>query len=343
MNITNSRFSAAADKFADKHHRRGIWEIWAKYDIRSQRDGHRYVVAVEPDLPPAPNLRKDIEGALEETGGRVIPGSRADMLLREAVERREARREGWVYWPLVEEPELFLKFARLADEGMLDASPTVDELDTDKNAQAAKDWAETYGVLGLTRVVADEFGFRGASTKGGMADTVAAFAHEAWVANGCLRLFEAATAEELDMDTISSHMTPRGKALYANPPARARGSALDAVARETQRRIAGNAYPALYGKVGRFVAGWSFTSLLGAMWLQMFWLLTATEEPQRCRNCDKIIAYEQPPQLMQGMKRDDRSAGYRTRIDKKFCDKKCRDRYHYLTVTKPGREAARSV
>ena len=162
------------------------------------------------------------------------------------------------------------------------------------------------------------------------------------MANGCLRLYEAATAAEPDTELIASYMLPRDKAL-AHRPAWARAWALDAVATATQERIAGNAYPALYGEVGRFVAGWSFMNLLGAMWLQMFWLLTATEEPQRCRNCDKIIAYEQPDQLMQGTKRNDRSGGYRTRRDKRFCGKKCRNEHTYLTKTKPRRQAARSV
>jgi len=49
------------------------------------------------------------------------------------------------YRPLVDAPELFLEFARLSDERGLDA-----ELGTDKNAGAAVDWAQTYGVLGLT-------------------------------------------------------------------------------------------------------------------------------------------------------------------------------------------------
>src|SRR5215211_113571 len=335
MDITRDSFSAAADKLADKEHRRGIWEVWAKYDIRQRKDGHRYVLRVEPDeseLPP----RVDLAEALEKTGGVVAPGSPEEELMERAMERQQLRKEGWVYWPLVEKPGLFLEFARLADDGRLDNAATRDELDTDKNAVAAWDWAWEHGTLGLTRVGPDEFDCRGASTLGGEVDTVAAFAHEAWVANGCLRLFEAATAEELDVDLIASYLTPRGKARFAHsPPATIRAFALDIVATETQHRIAGDVYPALYGKVDKLTAGWSFTSLLGAMWLQMFWLLTATEAPQRCNYCDKIIAYEQPEQPLQGVKRNDRSAGYRTRRDKGYCDKTCRDRHYYLTVTKP--------
>jgi hypothetical protein len=85
------------------------------------------------------------------------------------------------------------------------------------------------------------------------------------------------------------------------------------VASETQQKVAGNAYPGLYGEVGKFVQGWDFMNLLGAMWLQMFWLLTASETPRRCRNweCDKVIAYEQPEPLARVVKKNDRSGGYK--------------------------------
>jgi hypothetical protein len=322
---------------------KGIWVYWAKYDIRMREDGQRYVLAVERDeseLPP----RVDLAKALEKTNGRVAPESPEEELMRRARERDELRKKGYVYWPLVENPDLFLEFARLADDGSLDNADTVDELDTDKNAGALLDWVRDHGVLGLTFLEPDDFGFRPVNTRGGKADTVAAFAHEAWVANDCLRLYEAATAEELDMELIASYIgDPRHELLYTLTPAMTREWALSTVADKTQRKVAGNVYPVLYGEVGKLVRGWSFTNLLGAMWLQMFWLLTAAEEPQRCKNCDKIITYEQPDQPMQGTKPNNRSGGYRTRKDKMFCNKKCRNRYTYLTTTKPRRQAARTA
>jgi hypothetical protein len=341
MRITEDDFLDASGKFADNERRNAIWVFWAKYDTRLRKDGQRYILAVEPDeseLPP----RVDLAKALEIMDGIVAPGSPEEEIMRQAIARDRFRKKGWVYWPLVENPDLFLEFARLADDGGLDNAATVDHLDTDKNEDVALRWAREHGVLGLTRVRPDDFGFRGASTRGGVEDAVGAFAREAWRANACLRLYEAATAEELDTDLISSYMYPRQKTFFLHTPARARAWALDVVATETQNQIAGNAYPALYGEIRRLVAGWSFTNLLGAMWLQMFWLLTATEQPQRCKNCDRIITYEQPDQLMQGTKPNDRSAGYRTRKDKRFCSKKCRNRYTYLTTIKPRRQAARA-
>src|SRR5829696_4758766 len=328
MGITKKKFSVAADKIADKAHRAGRWDVYPKYITRQRRDGERYLIVAEPDdLPPRVDL----------AGGRISPGSSEEDLMRQAIKRSKARREVWPYPPLARVPDLFLKFARLADNEGLDQG-VVGELDTDKNAAVALSWAHENGVLGLTSSV-EEDGLRIARTIGGRADTVEAFAREAWTANDCLQLYEAATAETLDADLIASYMPSRPRA-FAATPAGTTAWALDAVASKTQRKVAGNAYPALYGTVGRFVPGWDFINLLGAMWLQMFWLLTSSEAPRRCKNweCDRVIAYEQPDQPTRGTEKNDRSGGYKTRSDKAVCSKKCGNRYNYLTRTKPRRQ-----
>jgi hypothetical protein len=86
-----------------------------------------------------------------------------------------------------------------------------------------------------------------ASTREGTEDTVSTFAAEPWTANACLRLYEAATAEELDANLIAAHMPRRGKAIYTATPAATREWAFSEVARVTQEEVRGNAYPALYG------------------------------------------------------------------------------------------------
>jgi hypothetical protein len=331
MGITKEEFSGAANKIADKAHRAGRWDVYPKYITRQRRDGKRYLIAAEPDdLPPRVDL----------AGGRISPGSPEETLMNQAIERSKARKEVWPYSPLAREPDLFLRFARLADDDGLDGG-AAGELDTDKNADVALSWAHVYGVLGLTSVEDD--GLRGTSTKGGEADTVEAFVRAVWTANDCLRLYEAATAEVLDADLIASYMPSHPRA-FAGTPASTSAWALDAVASETQLKVAGNAYPALYGEVGSFIQGWDFMNLLGAIWLQMFWLLTASETPRRCRNweCDRIILYEQPEQPMRLVSKNDRSGGYRTRVDKGFCSKKCSNRYNYLTRTKPRRQSRKS-
>lgn len=341
MGLSKIDLVRAANKFADTERRMGIWDVWAKYDVANQKDGGRYVLAVEPDeseLPP----RVDLDKALEKTGGVVHPGSHEEELMIRAAERTRLRKEGWPYWPLVDKPDLFLKFARLADDGGLDDAVPVYGLDTDKNAEVARDWAWEHGTLGQT-LGREVDGFQGVSTRGGKADTVSNFAEEAWRANGCLRLYEAATADELDTDFIASYMNPRWKTFFTRTPAITHEWALNAVAAETQHKVAGNVYPALYGEVGSFVSGWAFRNLLGAMWLQMFWLLTASEAPWRCRNpqCDKIIAYEQPEKPLEHKKGERKNPN--TYRNKGYCNKTCSNRHYYLTTTKPRRRAARGL
>lgn len=339
MGITKDNLLSAADKFADTDRRIGIWEVWPKYEIRLRKDGCRYIERVEPDeadLGP----RVDLAKAMERTNGAVSQGSPEEEMMWEAIKRDNARKEAYQYQPLVRFPDLFLTFARLAEPGGLDEAETKEELDTDKNAAVAQKWAHDYGVLGLTLLEKD--GWRAASTLGGKEETVAAFTFEAWVANDCLRLYEAATAEDLDLDLVASYIPSRHRATFTHTPARARALALELVASETQRRVTGNAYPALYGEVGKFVQGWLFLNLLGAMWLQMFWLLTASEEPRKCRLCDKIIAYKQPEQTKRLTPKNDRSGGYRTGPKKSYCSRKCSNRYNYLKRTKPRRQLRKS-
>jgi hypothetical protein len=289
------------------------------------------------------------------------------------------------YRPLVDTPELFLEFARLADNGGLD-----EELGTDKNAAAALGWAETYGVLGLTprpriepgivKAKDTTFGIldpedfldgskhrtaegtiesilqieapfaafshrvggigysRARNPRGGEKDTVQRFAYEAWVANVALRLYEAAAAdEEPDTETI--------RRIWKLMPSFAAGSkppntekavkswALRWVANTAQSRIGGNVYPLLYQTKEGFDEGYGFESLLGAMWLQMMWLLTAGNNVRKCEGpgCDKVITFGRPelPKEDPGTKKNARGA-YKTRVDKRFCSHNClvKKRYH---------------
>ena len=71
---------------------------------------------------------------------------------------------------------------------------------------------------------------------------------------------------------------------------------------------------------------WRVRNLLGAIYLQFFWLVTSTGELSRCKYCGRIIAYAPPmPE----------SAGRKPRKDKEFCDSRCRQNYHYHNRIKP--------
>jgi hypothetical protein len=262
--------------------------------------------------------------------------------------------EGRVYRPLVDTPALFLEFAMLADDPGLDA-----ETDTERNAGVYLDWVHSYGTLGLEPAPAVWHNRRGVSTHGGPEDTLESFVREAWIANQTLRLYEAAMADPLDLGTIRSHAEryyPSHKALFFTRPhpgesnvstrERAKEFAMREVAAAVQGKVAWNVYPALYQrKDGNFEQGWDFVNLLGAMWLQMFWLMTDPEKIRLCKlpGCDRFVYHDEREDLPEdpGLKKNVRRP-YKTRKDKLYCTEDHRKKYHYLTVVKPRRQAQRA-
>lgn len=236
-----------------------------------------------------------------------------------------------VYYPLAQVPGLFLEFATLADKEI--------------TREVWLDWISRYGVLGLNwrdpvrDMVAIGF-FGPVSLTGGPAESYRHFVGEAKKANQGLRLYEA----------IASPKGPR--ASHSN-----RGSEIiekfwrDVSLTEARERplemlhsMVGveieDCYPILnyFPREERFAQGWGFRTVTAAMYLQMMWLLTATgEEVRWCKRpeCDKVITFKQPEQLVgDGLKKNDRGKGYKTRRDKEFCDPNCKGQYHYYYVKK---------
>jgi len=62
---------------------------------------------------------------------------------------------------------------------------------------------------------------------------------------------------------------------------------------------------------------WYCDDLLGAMYLQMYWILTSGGDLVRCEHCRRVISLARPHP--QGRKR---------RRDKRFCDEACRQAHH---------------
>lgn len=223
-----------------------------------------------------------------------------------------------LYRPLVDFGGLFLEFARLADDERLSREPEAVVLG----------WAHARGTLGLTTV--KHHGRLGTSTRGGVEDSVVAFANEARAANSVLRLYQAATDPNgVDVEAIRNSFPRKYQNLFAGTPHEARTNALHRIADTVANRVAGACYPTAYEQPDRtWKQGYDFTNLLGAMWLQMLWLLTA-DDVRYCEypKCNKVLDYEQP---VEGKKR---------RSDWRFCDNgKCRVYNHRL---KERIEAAR--
>jgi hypothetical protein len=62
---------------------------------------------------------------------------------------------------------------------------------------------------------------------------------------------------------------------------------------------------------------WSFVNLLGAMYLQMWWVLTSSGELSRCEHCGRLISLTRP-----------NPRARKRRSDKRFCDDACRQAHH---------------
>ncbi len=81
---------------------------------------------------------------------------------------------------------------------------------------------------------------------------------------------------------------------------------------------------AFSGDPALVTGGWGFDNLLGAMYMQMRWLMTSGADLKRCLFCGRVISLAPP------------SPGARKpRSNKKFCDKSCRQNYNYHNRRKP--------
>jgi len=310
-------FREAANLASDNVLRSGTWSVFAEYSKGDTEQADGFYIFAPPKL-----VEKDEDGKLQFLDN-----------------------ERWDYQPMVRYPDLFLRFARLLDD-------TEDAHNTDTNTATALSWAYDYGVLGLTpsRMPGALWGEDDSTwwgeVHGGKGDSVSAFIFQARLAKNTLRLYELATApQEVDVEAIKQLMPYRERRTYGWQPHTLRDWALGAVATIVQEQVARHAYPDLYRTPqGTFVRAWSFHNLLGAMWLQMYFLLT-NGEPTRCSNyeCNKVITFEgSMPASNPGLRKNARGR-YKTRSDKRFCSKACANRYRYLTKTKPQRQAARTV
>ena len=223
-------------------------------------------------------------------------------------------------------------------------------LGTKRNEEAALEWAGVHGVLGLSsanpftvlgqasEAIRHSLGTRGGIRPrrrnegyGGREETVEAFAREAWIANMTLRLYEAATNPEgPDVGAIVAYMPdredllggylPSMRELHGKSPEYARRWALSVVEEVVEDRMRGRVWPLPVGDHngrGDFVGhkqGWAFDSLLGAIWLQMMWLMLG--RVRRCEWCGKVldIDSEQPPQAT-----GDSDGRRKPRNDRRFC------------------------
>jgi hypothetical protein len=75
---------------------------------------------------------------------------------------------------------------------------------------------------------------------------------------------------------------------------------------------------------------WLPLNLLGAMYLQFYWMMTSSGDLTRCKYCGQIIS------RASSVSRNGRVR--KPRSDRKFCTSQCRQNYHYHNRIKPVRE-----
>ena len=295
-----------------ERHARFVWHVYEDYELVKEEDALPYLRAVTPKGYESPKRVRS-------------------------------------YNPLVDTPRLFLDFARIAER---------------KNpAEALSQWITQYGLLGFAdsspqwspeaspevtvppRIYDDS---------GGPGETLEAVWEEVYTTNRILALYEAVLnrdAEKLETLIFTSEEDSEGLEQrrqhvsgYADKTCSDKIDVLMSVALAEVWEFIGAldvfAYPVINPTgdlnqqplltVDRLKASWGVRNLLGAMYLQFFWLVTSAGELARCKYCSRIISYA--PTWPE-------SEGRKPRKDKEFCDSRCRQNYHYHTRIKPNRDS----
>jgi hypothetical protein len=231
------------------------------------------------------------------------------------------------YAPLLDAPDLFLEFASLSRKGGMEREEAV---------KLMLDWAETYGTLGV-------------GGDGARGESLLRFGREAGEAGRCLELYQAATAKigrrgDPDVEVLD------GYGILGATAMEKREHALEEVTNTVAQRVKNHCYPKLYRRVNlaanrtlRFEEGWGFHSLLGAMYLQMMWLMTRGGDTPRCKmpGCNNFVRLgryqKEDAALMVAYERRGvgRPPRYKTRRDKEFCSRNCKEKWRYHNVVKP--------
>lgn len=283
---------------------------------------------VEPkDFKQAGHLKKNSE---ERGGWWVCRGYRADgdriralssdplAFTGEAFTVYENGSEGWIYLPLEEEPDLFLKFARLQKARDFRAS--------------VLDFCHRYGIPGFVRRPGRADEHRAADAVIGATETTfSQIWEESRLAWAALCLYEAAlndNAKEVqDVLTQYSDVLGEWPLYYRGQSVEAEHASYVAIAQVSHtvnemvhllcrlrlhdnRNSESNQGPSI-------IEGWTFSNLLGAMYLQMFWLMASGEDLTRCEYCGSVMSLGHT--APEGRKR---------RRDKRFCDDACRQAHH---------------
>jgi hypothetical protein len=244
---------------------------------------------------------------------------------------REPEQAALTNYPPLGIPELVVDLANLADDPI--------------TPEAVMGWAEVYGLLASSREedVLERPGLIGQERISGYGcrESVSGFATAAGEVRMCLRTYGALRSnEDLDLEKLSSEVGPLPKAKEAIRPedrrhGHERAWLFGVLGRLTQMRLNEHCYPQfnIYTRggypTGRYALSWGFHSLLGAIWIQIAWLLENQGSVKFCRlpDCRRVITFESGEPSYE-ISRPGRGK-YKTRSDRVYCrDRACKQKYH---------------
>jgi hypothetical protein len=259
-------------------------------------------------------------------------------------------RERQIYNPLSRgSADLFLRFSEWANKYDMDQDAAAAE--SKKNQEAALRWARTYGVLGVNRpnctvlgtsttALEDYLGRPGSDgtagrgwqndPRGGYPDeSVARFVAEALEARMVKQLYEAATARpKPDHEGIVALMSSRpeeggprlrfrsARESHGDTLERAHDWALTVVEETVQRKLQIHSHLTLTVSKGSYREGRAFHSLLGAMWMQMLYLMCGSARVCELPGCNRILSLEDSEQ---STRQRTKSPTRKTPKHKRFC------------------------
>jgi len=239
---------------------------------------------------------------------------------------REPEQAARKNYPPLGIPELVVELANLADNTF--------------TPEAVVGWAKNRGLLASSREEdVLQLSGQGRISGFGCRESVSGFASAAAEIRTCLRIYEALRRDEaLDLEKLSFEVSPL-PADAMRPWERKQGHErawlFGVLGRMTQMRLHEHCYPQfnVYTRgrhpTGRFVLSWGFHSLLGAIWIQMAWLLENQDSTRFCRlpDCRRVITFEPGKSADElgtikdaegNLKRNARGT-YKVRSDRVFC------------------------
>lgn len=222
--------------------------------------------------------------------------------------------------PLDESPALFLDLARLYEQGydtryIADLDPVLA-------------WVHRHGLLGVKNIEDYENPLIGWDIEEDV-EWLLAESSKAWV---ILSMYEAAVNNDsqaaeaaLNLDALPSYAMEYWESSAdvlagGTPPV---GRALRTAMLWVEREVAERCRPMLQmdfdvPQVPSGVkGGWEFYDLLGAAYLQMYWLMASGGEISRCEHCGRAISLAR-----------DAPNGRKRRQDRRFCDSACRQAHY---------------